>query len=727
MKTAHVCFVWHMHQPYYTDPVSGMASMPWVRLHAIKAYYDMAYMMERFPGVRGTFNFTPSLLIQLKEMATGSVRDLFLEYAQKPATELSQEERAFIVRHFFAANWATMVRPYPRYHELLVKRGGDLSPSTLDRLARQYSHQELLDLQVWHNLAWFGFGTVARHPRLQALRTKDRGFTEEEKHEVLGLQRRTIGEIIPYYRRLAESGQIELTTTPFYHPILPLVIDTDFARRSRPEASLPQRYQAPDDAEVQLQKSAALHRELFGQSPAGLWPSEGSVCPEMVPMVARTGFQWMATDEGNLARSLGHFDKIVDLYRPYRVGPPGAAVSIIFRDREISDAFGFVYAKWAPDSATDDVFRRLEGIARSTPHEHPLIPIILDGENPWEYYYDGGQQFLSCLYGKFGRAAADLGPDLSLTTNTVQRYLSHAPATVRLEHLHSGSWINQDFKIWIGHPEDNRGWELLRLTRARLLDVVDRLPPEQARLAWEELYAAEGSDWFWWYGDDFETDYKSEFDRLFRLHLQNVFTRAGLAPPALLSEPIVGIREADRTKLPATLLSPTLDGIVTSFFEWYGAGTIDASPPLGAMWRSERFFTYIGFGFSLDEFYLRLDPEPISPGGEAELWAELHIMTATRTYRLTFPLSAAGGSRFTLWAAVPGQPFTEVGPYTTLRHRTVIEVGIPFKDMGLQAGQPFKISLLVTQQGSEVARYPRFHPVALTVPDRHYDAVMWKV
>ncbi|TKB76393.1 MAG: glycoside hydrolase [Nitrospira sp.] len=727
MKTAHVCFLWHMHQPYYTDPVSGLASMPWVRLHAIKAYYDMAYMMERFPAVRGTFNFTPSLLIQLKEMGNGAVRDLFLEYAQKPAAALSPEERAFIVRHFFAANWATMVRPYPRYHELLVKRGGDVGPQTLDRLARQYSTQELLDLQVWHNLAWFGFGCVARHPRLQDLRSKDRGFTEEEKQEVLTLQRRTIGEIIPFYRRLAESGQIELTTTPFYHPILPLIIDSDFAKRSRPEAALPQRYQAPADAEAQLQKSAALHTELFGHPPAGLWPSEGSVCPEMVPMVARTGFQWMATDEGNLARSLGHWDRMTDLYRPYRVGPPGEDVSIIFRDREISDAFGFVYAKWAPDSAAEDVVRRLEGIARQAPHEQTLIPIILDGENPWEYYYDGGQQFLTSLYSKLAKPSLALGPDLALTTNTVHRYLTNHPAGTRLEHLHSGSWINQDFKIWIGHPEDNRGWELLRHTRARLTEIADQLPPEQAKAAWEELYAAEGSDWFWWYGDDFETDYKSEFDRLFRLHLQNVFTRAGLAPPAILSEPVIGMQEADRTKLPATLLSPTLDGVVTDFFEWYGAGTIDPAPPLGAMWRSDKFFRYIGFGFSLDDFYLRLDPEDLLPTGDGDLGVELHILTPSRSHKLTFPLSGSGGTQYTLWSATPGQAFAEAGSHADFRRRSVIELGISFKAIDLQAGQPFKISVLVTQQGSEVARYPRFHPVALTVPDRHYDAVMWKV
>ena len=242
----YICFLWHMHQPYYTDPLTGSASMPWVRLHATKAYYDMAFLLDRFPQARSTFNFTPSLLLQLEEFSAGRVRDLFLEYAQRPATDLTPTEKAFLIRHFFSANWATMVRPYPRYHELLVKRGGDTHAHILDRIARQYSAQELLDLQVWHNLAWFGFGTVARHRRLHELRTKDRGFTEEEKLEVLAIQRRTIAEIIPSYRSLAERGQIELTTTPYYHPILPLVIDTDFARRSRPEATLPQPYSRRD-------------------------------------------------------------------------------------------------------------------------------------------------------------------------------------------------------------------------------------------------------------------------------------------------------------------------------------------------------------------------------------------------------------------------------------------------------------------------------------------------
>ena len=215
MKTARICFLWHMHQPYYTDPVTGSASMPWVRLHATKAYFDMAVLLEQFPRIHATFNFTPSLLVQLKESGDGALQDLFLEHAQRRAADLSLEQQAFLVRHYFSINWATMIRPFPRYHELLVKRGLEIDDQDLQRLARQFTTQELLDLQVWFNLAWFGYGAVQRFPRLAALRAKNRGFTEEDKQEVLALQRQTVLDIVPMYRRLAERRQIELTTTPF--------------------------------------------------------------------------------------------------------------------------------------------------------------------------------------------------------------------------------------------------------------------------------------------------------------------------------------------------------------------------------------------------------------------------------------------------------------------------------------------------------------------------------
>ncbi len=735
MKTIQVCFLWHMHQPYYTDPVAGSASMPWVRLHASKAYYDMAFLLEPFPSVKATFNFTPSLLIQLQELASGSVRDLFLDYTRRPAADLTEAERAFLVRHFFAANWATMVRPFPRYHELLVKRGTDIRGQDLNRLARQFSTQDLLDLQVWHNLAWFGYGTVARYPRLAQLRRKDRNFTEDEKQEMLALQQQAVGEIIPLYRRLAEAGQIELTTSPFYHPILPLLIDTDFARRARPETPLPARFHAPADAQAQIHHAVALHKDLFGRAPAGLWPSEGSVCPEMVPMLRQEGLRWLATDEGVLARSLeaagqGGWNRAADLYRPYRVGQSGEELTIIFRDRDISDAFGFVYAKTAPDSAVENVLQRISDIGQQAPEDKVLVPIILDGENPWEYYYDGGEQFLRGLYRALtpdssGSMASVNG--LQVSADTVSRSLEALPAGARLDHLHSGSWINADFKIWLGHQEDNRGWDLLRETRAWLVETGSELSAEQAQGAWEELYAAEGSDWFWWYGDDFETDYKQEFDRLFRMHLRNVYQRAGRPAPDFLNEPLIGLTEPHPARTPVSLLSPTIDGLVSTFFEWHGAGTIDPSPPLGAMWKSTRLFTYIGFGFSLEELFLRLDPDEEALAALPEAALDLQILTDTASHKLRFTLAAPGPDTFTLSSARPDRPFTEVGRYGSICRNKVIELAVPFKELQLRAGQEFRMSLVVTQNGLEIERYPRHHPLVLTVPDRDFEAMMWKV
>lgn len=714
-----------MHQPYYTDPVTRTVGMPWVRLHASKAYFDMAFVLERFPDIRSTFNFTPSLLLQLNEVVSGSVADLFLEYATRPAADLASGERAFLLRHFFAANWANMVRPFPRYHELLVKRGMDGHRQDWDRVAKEFTTQDWRDLQVWHNLAWFGYGAVARYPRLAALREKDRGFTEEHKHEVLAIQRQVVSDIIPMYRALAEKGQVELTTTPFYHPILPLVIDTDIGRRPRPDSALPSRLQAPADAEAQLQRAVAYHMAQFGHAPRGLWPSEGSVCPEMVPLVRQAGFDWMATDEGVLARSLGHWNRQADLFQPYLVGPSGQDIAMVFRDRDISDAFGFVYSKWTTESAVDDVLRRLAANVEHATNDQVLIPIILDGENPWEHYFDGGEQFLGGLYKSLSMGALETA-NRRVSTKTVSQALKDDPPAARLPHLHSGSWINSDFKIWIGHPEDNRGWDMVRETRARLVEMEPTLTTEQAAGAWEALYAAEGSDWFWWYGDDFHTEYKLEFDRLFRTHLRNVFLRAGIAAPEFLNHSVLDdgtLSGVQSIRLPVRLISPKIDGIITDFFEWRGAGLIDPSPPHGAMWKSSDRFSHLAFGYSLNELFVRLDVSPYPK--DKDTTTELHIRTMHSHYKATFSLSH-DVDHFTLWLCTT-QAFQQVGRYTTIAARQIVELAVPFKDLALQAGQDFSLSLVLTEDGLEIERYPRHHALALTVPDRNFEARMWRV
>ena len=733
MKTARICFFWHMHQPYYTDPVTGSASMPWVRLHATKAYYDMAYGLEKFPSVKATFNFTPSLLRQLQEIGSGTVRDLFLEYAQRPAAGLRLEEKAFLIRHFFSANWATMVRPYSRYHQLLVKRGADVVGRDLERVARQFSTQDMLDLQTWHNLAWFGYGTVSRYPRLAALRAKNRGFTEEDKQEVLSLQLSAVKDIIPLYRQLMERGQIELTTTPFYHPILPLVIDTDFTRRARPDLPLPSRFHAPEDAEAQLQRAIEFHTATFGRAPVGLWPSEGSVCPELISMLPKVGLRWLATDEGILARSLDAtqqpWQRHRDLYQPYQVGPEGQDVTILFRDREISDAFGFVYHKTTPDIAAEDVLRRLRQIIHDAPQEQITIAIVLDGENPWEHYHEGGEQFLSILYKACSTGVLN-DHSIRATTSTISEALEAAPATQRVRHLHSGSWINQDYKIWIGHQEDNQGWDLVNHTRTCLAEITATLPPDRAQAAWDELYAAEGSDWFWWYGDDFDTDYKEEFDRLFRTHLRNVWTIAGLPAPDLLNQPICRPRtmpDTDLVTAPLALLNPLIDGFVTNFFEWRGAGRITTQPPLGAMWKAEGVLNDIRFGWSPDQLYLRLDPDEQSQARKAELTVELQLQTPERSYRLSFSLKATEQEQFLLSQKSASGSWEKIRLYHSICHQKIVELAVPFKDLELLPGQEFHMTILVMEHGLEVTRYPHRKPASFFVPGPEFEANLWRV
>lgn len=734
MKTFQLCFLWHMHQPYYSDRVGRSTSMPWVRLHAIKAYYDMAYLLDQFPQVQATFNFTPSLLLQLQESASGTTRDLFYEHAARPAEDLTLPERAFIVRHFFSANWATMVRPFPRYHELLVKRGTDVRGVNLERVARQFSTQELLDLQVWHNLAWFGYGMAHRHPHLAELRRKNRHFTEQDKQDVLQLEQIAMQEIVPLYRRLADRQQIELSTSSFYHPILPLIMDTDCARRARPDLPLPSRFRAAEDAQAQIDRAMALHTASFGRSPVGLWPSEGSVCPELFPLLHRSGLRWCATDEGILQRSLEMMrqtrNRPASLYQPYHVGSPGEEVAIFFRDRELSDAFGFVYHKTAPDSAADDMVKRLSTLAESIPGDRAVISIILDGENPWEHYHDGGERLLSLLYRTFDRKGLVVHNRKRMETATMSRALAACPPAHRLDRLHSGSWINQDFKIWIGHAEDNHAWELLHETRKRLVERSRTLPTEQAQAAWEELYAAEGSDWFWWYGDDFDTDYKQEFDRVFRAHLRNACLRAGLPPWDALNQSLIlheDSRGLDQVHGPIARLTPTIDGLETDFFEWRGAGTVDPHPPLGAMWKSEGFFTALYFGVGAEQLFLRFDPGEELLKRRDQVMIEVELASDHQLHKVAVVMSAPGPEQFTLLRATPEHTFLEIGFYRSICYRKILEVAVPLRAFQAENSRDVRMTIMFIERGLEVARYPHHSPAVVPVPSAEFDAAMWRV
>src|SRR5512138_2350587 len=459
MKPVRLALLWHMHQPPYRDAETGEYLLPWVRLHATRAYNDMAWILERHPKVRCTVNFTPILLEQLEDYARGAAHDRFQDLTRRPAEELAPEDRGAILRSFFMVDWETHVRPVPRYWDLLQKRGREVGHADVARLAATFSDAEITDLQALFNLAWMGFGALADDEGLRALLAKGRGYSREDVAYVLAAQRRILAEIVPRWRRLAERGQVELSSTPYYHPILPLLCDTDAARRALPGVQLPPRFAHPEDARWHVREAMASHARRFGKPPAGMWPAEGSVSPEALEVLASEGVRWAASDEGVLLRSIPpDAPRLRSLYRPWRVSAEGGGeVAMLFRDRSLSDVIGFTYAKVPAKDAVADFLSHVSAIgeawARDGQQGPATVGVFLDGENAWEHYPESGRDFLDRLYAAL--EASQLVETVTLSEATAG---AAGPAVPR---IHSGSWIEASYRIWIGHGEDRRAWTAL--------------------------------------------------------------------------------------------------------------------------------------------------------------------------------------------------------------------------------------------------------------------------
>lgn len=526
-----------MHQPTYRERGTGFAHMPWVRLHGVKDYLDMLLVLERHPGIRQTFNLVPSLLDQIVAYADGSLTDTAQELLLRPAAQWSHEDRTYALQRFFDLHWDHMARPWPRYAQLLAKREELLASYSPSEAVRAFTHQEWTDLAVWFNLAWVDPSWRETEPLLERLIAKDRGFDADDTRQLAELHRSLMARIIPAYRDMAAKGVIELTTTPYYHPILPLLIDTHSARQARPSLPLPRRRFAwPDDARHHVRSGLDRFEDLLGHRPRGMWPSEQSVSPATLALLAREGVRWTLSDEGVLAHTLGvrlerdgHglLSRPELLYRPYLARTTSGSVAVTFRDIVLSDRIGFTYATWEPEAAAADLHARLRAIARRTPLENPLVTLALDGENCWEHYVGDGRPFLDALY---RRLSAD--PDIEACT--VSSYLERYPARVALPPIHCGSWIGSDFTTWIGEPTKNRAWELLAEVRAFWQGYQGPGKDE----AFQELLAAEGSDWFWWFGVGHDSGQDERFDAQFRAHLRAAWRAMGQPVPVEVDEPV---------------------------------------------------------------------------------------------------------------------------------------------------------------------------------------------
>lgn len=716
----YIAFVWHMHQPYYKDPFTGIYRLPWVRLHGTKDYLDMVRILEDFPDIHQTFNLVPSLLEQLKDYIENNATDRHLELTLKEPQHLTEHEKLFIIENFFLANWDNMIKPFPRYYELLIKRGLRFTKGVISRISKYFTSSDIRDLQTLFNLSWIDPMFRDKDPFLKELIKKGRDFTEEEKHLVIKKQLEILKEIIPAYKEMSEKGQIEVSVSPFYHPILPLLMDTDSAKIAMPHIKLPKkRFSYPEDAIKQIKLAIEYFEGIFGVKPAGMWPSEGSVSEDVVRAIGKEGIQWIATDEEVLSRSIerplrSHEGYLIDaksLYRPYKFSD----VSIIFRDHKLSDLIGFVYSGWKPEKAVEDFMGRLIHIKNSLLQDRAyLMPIILDGENCWEYYKNDGHDFLRNLY-------SALSNDSRFKIVTISEFIKeHGGDTI--QRLHAGSWINANFSIWIGHEEDNLAWDYLAKTRGDLELFSKAHPDKDLTNAWKALYAAEGSDWNWWYGDEHTTETQQDFDELFRGYLMRVYKEMGRDIPPYLYIPIL---QEDRSIVPAAqargFIYPKIDGLVTSYFEWYQSAYIDVKKSGGSMHKSESLITALYYGFNKDSLFIRLDPT--AP------FAEMHERIIIRinivhpfTFRITFD-SLEDAAK----AVMHEKVFDEWIFITHVHSATkdIFEIEIPFKDIKVTENNEIHFSIDIVKNGDEVERCPWRGYVSATVPSPDYETLMW--
>jgi alpha-amylase/alpha-mannosidase (GH57 family) len=687
MPRIYLCFLWHMHQPFYKDLISGEYHLPWTRLHALKDYYGMVKILEEFPQVRQTFNLVPSMIVQVDEYAQGIAKDPFLEAALKPAEDLTEAEQGFLLQHSFHADPRRMIYRYPRYGELYD--AWQASNRNIERGRREFGAQAFRDLQVLSQVAWFDEEFLEGDPEVLALVQKGRNFSLEDQALVGRKQREIMSLVLPAYRRLAASGQIEISTTPFYHPILPLLCDSNIAGVSHPGLPLPSRFRYPEDARRQLE----MAREFFAPAqPRGVWPSEGSVSDEAFAIAAEAGFSWAASDSGVLDRTLGHSSSIVELYRPYLWQQGGHSLRVIFRDHFLSDLIGFVYSRMDAIQAADDFLFRIRQNCYSllSSGSDALVPIILDGENAWEYYDRNGRPFLRELYRRIAR-------ETNMQAVTVSEALDLVQAEP-IDHIFPGSWINANFDVWIGAEEDNKAWEYLLRAR-QTYGQATAVPEEERRLAYEELLIAEGSDWCWWYGPEHQSADRSEFDTLYRNHLANVYRALSLQPPEELSRPILKVRADEFRTEPAARIHPTIDGKVTSYFEWLGAGVYRLDTRSGSMHSQRSPVREAHFGTDGKRLFLRIDFHDGKEDTISGVEVRLGVQASPEVLHGSLGVfDAAAGGSFVTGAAFGG---------AQCAFQSVLEAAIPLASLGAAAGQPVRFQFSLWKDGLPMDAIPQ--------------------
>jgi alpha-amylase/alpha-mannosidase (GH57 family) len=734
MKNLNVLFLWHMHQPLYHVADESLR-MPWVRMHGLKDYLGMARIVSESEAYRMTFNFTPILWEQLEKYSNGYT-DRELEISLKSAASLSMDERRFLLAKMFRGNPVSLIKPYSRYLELFEHFGNGGEDA-----AHRMTEQDINDLVVWRILSWI-YPDIRRSSRfISRLMEKGRDYSDDEKLSLIKETLILIETLPEMYNDLFREKQIDLTTTPYYHPILPLIIDSETAIRSAGmKGSFPAPFAFPEDAEWHVKAAIEKHRHLFNSTPEGMWPAEGSVSQQAADLFSKYGIKWIASDEAIIQKTLskpikrnkqGDVLNPEILYKPALLQTEYEPVFVFFRDRVLSDLIGFDYQSYDIEQAVDDFVNRLCRIRdriQNYEGDH-CVSIILDGENAWEHYPDGGFSFLKHLFSSISKCNG-------LYLNTFSDYLkinkNICPNSV--DHLLSGSWIDGDFGIWIGQQEENQGWAYLKDASDMLSseNVKSMMSSEDYRIAKRYLRAAQGSDSFWWFGDVHYTAEKAEFDSIFRELLINAYKSAGITVPRYLYKAISPDSDKDSfLKYPNNLISPVIDGEIRSYYDWFGAGEsgfdeIFSSMHHGA--KQNKYFKHIRFGFDTDRLYLRIDPDDAlftvdEPPSEFSLLIVFNNTMFPSDLEVHFSLKNG-------WYTVDTILFGEkTGSSEDIQvgFVRVIELSIPFGLIQTKSDQKVSFHLELFVEGRYTGRSPGRLEIEFFRPTDYYDDILWRV
>jgi alpha-amylase/alpha-mannosidase (GH57 family) len=604
----NLSFIWHLHQPDYRDS-SGIMQMPWVFLHAIKDYYDMPWMLARHKGLKATFNITPSLMNQLKlYYEKPQEQDRFLNLWMQDIVTLSETDRLWMIKICKSIPYNTMVTKLPYFAKLYNNE--------------YYNNNELFDMQVLFILSWCGMYLRTNNTLIDTLIKKERNYNYEDKNLLINELSKFIATIFDYYKKLHKEGCIAISTTPLNHPILPLLMDMNNAVKANPSTQIPKQHiTLEDDARLQIKHAITLFEEIFDFRPEGFWPAEGAVDEKSVALLKECGIKWIATDEAILFKSLHTKDR-GELFNPYSYND----ICIGFRDHGLSDLIGFTYRYWDADKAAKHFVSSLVSINEDNPKN--TVFVILDAENAWEFFPNNGFDFFDELYTNLKNTPWST----TLHMDDVAKLPSKPLAS-----LAPGSWINGEFNTWVGHREKTRAWELIYLAKRDYEHHASSLDEEAKEKITEHFLAAECSDWFWWYGDDHSTEFSAEFDTLFRSHLINIYDLMHIAPPADLFKSIVENRSSQDFWLkPKSHISPAINGIHDSFFEWIGCGVVDERKLFSTMDRvrgpvnrmlygQDEIYIFFAFDSDMDKLYqcdrLSIIIEPIKFNESIELSA----------------------------------------------------------------------------------------------------------